>query len=312
MNLKRGFLALAAMILSVGFFGASQAQAQVSTIPVTRGGITCYKVVGGTYPEDGHMFRCSSVANYNNELQARPKNVMNGSWGTNSEPGLDMKERFAAAGVEFYVFDDAWQYKRFLDNVSSPTASQLSTWFNQFKDLRGYSVDPTQNPQRAVVVFKNYFISGTYPPGNSASQSMTDFSHTIVHEMGHNYDFLATDLTGGVYPSFSAEFNRVANLDRAYFLANDPNAGAHDFTAGYYFKYNSGNGTTPPDNHWAELFAEHAAKNIHGNAASDPAATADAVVNAYWVCTKRYVAFMMLWNRAPVAGTTDYNTARCR
>lgn len=307
MNLRRTFLALGAMILGVGFFGASQAQAQVTTIPITKGGVTCNKVIGGSYPEDGHVFRCTSSTQYNNEIQTRGRNIMNGSWGTNN-----LKAKFQAAGVEFYAFEDAVAAQSFLLNTV-PTPAQKQQWFNDFADLRGYSSDPAATTQRAIVVFKNYGVPGTYPPGNTVSQNITDFSHTIAHEMGHNYDFLSKSaLTGNVYPSFSTEFNRVEEIDRLYWQSMDPTTYPTDIvTYKYYFQYNRGK-TPPPDNHWAELFSEDFAVLTHGSAVSLPASGVDSVINSRYVCTRRYVQFFLLNNRPPVAGTTDYNTARCR
>jgi hypothetical protein len=312
MNIKR-LLALGAMILGVGFFGASTAQAQVSTIPITRGGITCQKVVGGTYPEDGHIFRCTGITQFDNEIQNRPRNVMNGTWGTNANAGLDMKERFAAAGVEFYSFNDAIESQRFLLNIAVPTNAQKQTWFNQFAGKSAYSSDPADTAQRAVVAFRLVGVTGTYPPGNTTSVNITDFSHNVAHEMGHNYDFLsASALTGNVYPSWSTEFARVAEVDRAYWQAQDPATYPTDVvTYKYYFKYNSDN-LPPPDKHWAELFSEDFAVRIQGTAGSQPASGADSIINSRYVCTRRYVEFMLINNRPPVAGTVDYNTARCR
>jgi hypothetical protein len=307
MNIRRGFLALAAMILGVGL--ASSAQAQVTTVPVTQGGVTCQKVIGGTYPEDGHIYQCTSSSSYNLDIQNRPRNIMNGTWGTNAKPGQDMKEKFAGAPVDFYAFENAVDAEAFLANAGIPNAATKLAYFNKWAGSGGWSLDPAVTSHRAVIAVKNRGVTGNYP--TTVSQNPTDFSHTIVHEMGHNFDFLSkSSLTGNVYPSWSVEFDRVAQIDDAWLFTqthSDPPPNDYaTFKDDYGYWLNK-----DPNKKWAELFAEQFAKRIHGTAGSQPAQGADSVIQAYYTCTNRYVEWFLRENKPPQQGTTDYNTARC-
>lgn len=297
MNLKRAFIALGAMLLGVGFFGASPAMA------VTQGGVTCTQVTGGTYPKNGHVYQCTSSTAYNNEIRDRPYNIMQGTWGPN------ILSKFSAAPVDFYAFEDAIAAESFLQNVV-PTEAQRQQFFAKWQGAGGFSSDPATTTNRRVVVFKNIGVTNNYP--TTVSQNMTDFSHTIVHEMGHNFDFLSKSLVGGtLYPSATTEFDRVVNIDDAWLKTQTSgNPPPNDYaTIKDTYKYWLAKDSVKV---WSELFAEEFAKLIHGTAGTNPAAGADGVIQTYYTCSLRYVQFIVLNNRPPVKGTTDYNTARCR
>lgn len=137
MKLKRGFLALAAMILGVGFLGASPAFA-LATPPAPPAG--CTQVTAGTavWPKGAHSYYCGSASAANGALMQAPLN-------TASNMGKSFTEMKNLAGGavawnrgNFYLFKNVTEYTAALPGWPIPSAG--SPGFTASDNSPGYLV----------------------------------------------------------------------------------------------------------------------------------------------------------------------------
>lgn len=270
----RALLALGAMILGVGFFGASPAIAAVTEVETTVNNIKCYQRVGGTYPENGLFWYCRDLA----IAETHPDHgiaVVNRAKGVNGQKG----GFYATKGVKFAVHQSVITWAKY--NNFSPT-----TAYNDHLNHDSF-YDPNNN---VVVVFERR-ASGTYP------QTTDVFSfedHNTRHEMGHAYDHLKVP---GSLRSAQAQFDDLANKDRAYMIATDPMAGVYLTQYEYWL-------VKHPTKGWSELFAEHWAR-----ASGSSAKPVDQILNSYWACSYAYVQRYFINDKAP---TNLQVPTRCR
>jgi hypothetical protein len=189
MNLKRGFLALAAMILGVGFFGASPAQAYTPQFPCVS-----FNSPGTSWPTNGHFFICDGTGpgtGLGPSSQAIAVRNAANSTRTNAKTKLNN------AGVDVFVFispDGPNQYNSYPD---FPTHSPVGL------GIRGFTINTqgTGHPTPAIAVYAKGCFSGC--PGYTD----LDIQRATNHEIGH-----ALDIVLG-RPSQGAAYRNKLNQD---------------------------------------------------------------------------------------------------
>lgn len=170
MNLRRTFLALGAMILGVGFFGASQAQAYTPKPPCVA-----FTSPGTSWPTNGHFFICDGTGPGTGlPPSAGALAARDAANATNST----LKAKFVANQVDVFVWfspDGAGQHNSYPDFLySSPVGG-----------VRGFTVN-TQGPYHIKPVVSIF----ARPTFGSAPFSSTDVFRATAHEIGHMMDIV--------------------------------------------------------------------------------------------------------------------------
>lgn len=214
MNLKRGFLALAAMILGVGFFGASQAHAACPPTAVLR--LTPPTTTWNTWPDNSHMWYCGPLSpttdgGGTNDVRQR---AVSASDSMNSQPvGQQPKLRFlftfgvnGSGAVNVYKFDD-WNTAKTFFGINPPLPVQGTPL--------GYTTGVTESashPGINVIVLNQLTAQGAV--------DHTKIGRITNHEMGHAVDRVYGG-SAGALPSLNPNSNYNINLtvDRNNFNA---------------------------------------------------------------------------------------------
>lgn len=301
---QRAIRLLGALAVLAGFFfAAPAANAAVTETPVTSGGITCQRRDGGTYPENGKFYYCGTNAGNKFAVLNLAKQILSAKAQVNT--------RFAAAPVEFYVFVDAMEFEAFrVAHVLSPAEKQAA--YNTYMGINGFSNPPSAGPARFIAVFENAIPQGgAYPSTTALNQ--TTMKQTTSHEMGHNYDWLLQGAAfGGVYPSASAEYDRVIKgplsptppkYSDEQFTDSQIGAPAGNALRQQYSYWLVKDATKK----WAELYAEEFASHVGGTVATP--VQVDAINKTYYECSRVFVKISVDFARQPLSG--EY-PARCR
>lgn len=188
MNLKRGFLALAAMILGVGFLGAFPQQAHA----VTLNGVTCNLANDSStlFPHN-QLWNCAPAGQGGNINEYR---AVLRQLGSDAETVLDTSHRNA----QFYLFQHQTDYFNFCTG-----GSVIPCDLNVGDNTLGRTIygSPT-----FTIVFVRYG-----PPSSTIANP--EPNNTEGHEAGHHLDrAYVTQASGTVEVSDSAIFN--AKLDK--------------------------------------------------------------------------------------------------
>ena len=250
MNIKRGFFALAAMILGVGFFGASSAYATQTYFPGNNTGCKGYTQAGADWPLNGHFFLCDGTTS--------PTGTANNVKTTASAVHSSMKAKFDAQGVDVFVFKDAVAVNSYLDFRHAIPVTGLraddygATWPSQGQD----------HPHAAIVLMKQS-IGGTV-------YTSTDVARATAHELGHGLDLVYN------FPSQQANFNSLLaadivdfnkvtnpapnfaglsatclskpkNMDKLLCHEQNTSGNVKELFADLYASYQPGTGTLPPE-----------------------------------------------------------------
>ncbi|MEW6505918.1 MAG: hypothetical protein AB1457_18355 [Chloroflexota bacterium] len=266
----------------------------VTLTPVTQNGITCQRHDGGTYPENGHYFDCTT--NLTTEAYSGyALSQLQATWG---QPGYgtNVKNKLSAAPVDFYVFDDAIEYANRVGGGLTPQQA-----YTKYQIVKGFSNDPPFAGGRFTVAWA---LDATNPPNypNEVQATLSGMKNTTAHEAGHQFDWT---VNGGNYPSATAQFNTLAGKDQAYMQANDPNySGPNGDYAKYAYWLQSNSMKQGP---WAELFAEEFAKRTAGQILP-----VDGIIQSYWKCTDFATQYWMTNSTAPTAANfTNAGLGRC-
>lgn len=250
-------LAFAALVSAFAFSAPAHA---VTLTPVTNNGITCQRHDGGNYPENGHFYDCTTVS----PMTAYAGYALSQFQATLTQFPTYVKPDLQGQPVELFVFDDAISYVQYSTAGSCCTTAQKQAAYNQFVNLTGVSVLPTGS-YRAIIVWAMKG-TGTYPNETQVGSSYN--KNTTAHETGHNYDWIVGT------PSGATQMDTLANKDKAYMQAHDPNYSTDIVTYGYWLVKDSSKA-------WAELFAEEFAKRSAGQVLP-----VDGIIQSYWQCTK--------------------------
>jgi hypothetical protein len=179
MNIKRAFLALGAMILGVGFFGASPALACTPAFhPTTQQPATSWN----QWPVNTHMYWCGTSANDvdANVIKNAATSATN-SGASTPAPQPKMKFLFSGNGVgavDVYAFGN-WTDATTYFNIN-PTLPPGVTAAN----VRGYTIQPGESsvhPGTAVII-----INKVDPV--TMQNDHTWNTHATNHEIGHAAD----------------------------------------------------------------------------------------------------------------------------
>lgn len=237
MNLRRTFLALGAMILGVGFFGASPANAYVGT-PHTQGTpggsqVTCYMEVTTQYTINhwpgNHYWYCGTNEPSLGATAYGYLSTMN----SQKTPASGISGRVVLFNnhVRFFVFQNAAAFQIFCQgSVISPVGAQrlipqsqcLGTGqLTQFE--RGASLVGGTFPYSVVVE------SSVDGPSGQTVNEWSPYSyvkHNILHEAGHHEDkYLASLVTipagAPVWVNMSTQFATQLAKDWAAINAAD-------------------------------------------------------------------------------------------
>ena len=205
MNLKRGFLALAAMILGVGFFGASPANAD------TFGGITCTAQDNGQYPSDGtHYFMCISnpTAAQTSRMESHYLRI-NGFPDANSGFPNGAREKLEDAGVKFYYFRNKTEHNSYMNAKHGSGVPGVPGPFDAGTSRCGHTHG------QVGTIYSSVFDTCTYQ--SFPSKTNPNVVLTAKHEGGHAWTAALGKLNGTSGPARSAGFNAVVNEDKARF-----------------------------------------------------------------------------------------------
>lgn len=225
MNLRK-FLALAAMILGVGFFGAFPQQAQAA-VP------TCATVdsASHTYPKDNvHAITCLP-AGYSNPVSGSKATIENNVWSaiqglpTNGGTGTKRVRDFLKdQGVKVFIFKNRTEANDYF-NATPPYQGQPNNVFSSSTSRCGQTgyhpkLDIFGNPTQqdiAIAVYAECTIAGA----NTGNPSVT---RTALHEAGHAFEFaLASTHTSNrsALISTSPGFIKLVNDDKAKLTPSD-------------------------------------------------------------------------------------------
>ncbi len=196
MNLKRAFVALGAMILGVGFFGASPAFATCTTPvhhPTTQQPTASYS----TYPENGFMWRCgASVASTDANVVKNAANSATAS-PTSVTPPPQPYIRYLLSGnpggtagptVDVYAMESWTDAKTYFNLSAVPPPGTTPI---------GYTIKPNESsvhPGIAVLVF-------------NAGNDHTKNTRTTNHEIGHAVDLVLGQPSGNILSQFRTKLS---------------------------------------------------------------------------------------------------------
>lgn len=173
MNLRKTFLALGAMILGVGFFGASPAQATPHYVP--HAPCIDWNVASTTWPTantgDTHFFICDG--SYQNHMNPSPISI-SGVRNAGQNQSAVVRTKLLNAGYDLFVFKSVPDYnaytgKNFPSGIGSLTTTNMST----------------DHPGPAIAIFEEFC---TNPPSGCTTQNYTDTARLVNHEVGHAVD----------------------------------------------------------------------------------------------------------------------------
>jgi len=187
MNLRRTFLALGAMILGVGFFGASPASAAQTYFPAANSPCKVYTLAGSTWPTNGHFFLCDGTTSPTGTASV----VMN----TARNAHASLRGKLDAEKVDVFVFPSPVEVAAYVDFQHSIPLTGLqaddygATWPSQGQ----------LHPYGAIVLMKKSL--------NGTVHTNTEMTRATAHELGHGLDMVYN------FPSQQANFNNLLAVD---------------------------------------------------------------------------------------------------
>lgn len=272
----KGLLAVAGLaFIGLGsLLAASPATAAVTITNITNNGITCKRHDGGTFPEDGHFYDCTSANPVYSTRALQQVGFIRGAASyPKVYPGLQNLPK-----TSIYVFENVVEYEQWIHPAGTCcTTAQKQTYFNQYGSTPGFTDNWSGVNPVTVKVFAS-FGDGPYPTRTFFTEAQ--FKNVLSHELGHAFDLLSTTTrpSNGLTPFMIK--------DKAWMFGGnpprDPNATA-DYNDGSYWlgdKY--------------ELFAEIFALSY---IAAKPV---DTTISLYWACSRTYAQLWMKKGVAPV------------
>lgn len=172
MNIRKTFLALGAMILGVGFFGASPASASHYTphTPCIAWGVASTQWPTAT-TGDTHFFICDG--SYQNQMNPSPISI-SGVRNAGQNQSAVVKTKLLNAGYDLFVFKSPADYNAYTGKNVPAGAGSLTT--------TNMSAD---HPGPAIAIFEEFC---TNPPTGCTSQNYLDTARLVNHEVGHAVD----------------------------------------------------------------------------------------------------------------------------
>ncbi len=278
MNIKQKILALGALLLGVGFFGASPAfaaEGYIAAINLGGTGVMCEPRVGGTlWPVNGttgansKFYYCgtSTAANRGFSVYNPLKGI------SNVEPSIGTL--MTTNTVRVYVFDSPLQY------AQASGQNPVTVWNAQVSKPAFSLFTALGDPENAIIVYENVPDTAAGYPAVKP-QPTTLQNHDSRHETGHHFDRYNGMLSN------SATFNNLYPDDQAWEAANNPQTVADNAAFAYWW----GNKE--------ELFAEQFAIAT-GSVARNPL---DSDTTNYFKCTYRFTNNWYMNQANPGAGT---------
>ncbi len=175
MNIQRGFFALAAMILGIGFLGAFPQQAQAYT---PKSPCVAFNSPGTSWPTNGHFFICDGTGP---GTGLSPSAAATAARDAASATNSALKAKFNNATNQTDVFvwfspDGVGQHNSYPDFLyTSPVGP----------GVRGFTVS-NQGPYHIKPVISIF----ARPAFGSAPYSSTDVFRATAHEIGHMMDIV--------------------------------------------------------------------------------------------------------------------------
>lgn len=249
MNLKRAFIALGAMLLGVGFFGAFPQQALAYT---PKPPCVPFNSPGTSWPTNGHFFICDGT--YQSGIPASAEALSARQAANNTVAAL--KTKLLAAEVDVFFFykpEDANVYPDFI--YAAPVGA----------DSRGFTTN-TQGPYHikpAILIFAKGCAAPYVPPfGGCPVYVGQDIIRSTNHEIGH-----AMDIVMG-RPSLLSPYQNMLAQDFADFdaitytfpVANPCTTGTNSQKLICWFQHQ----TSDPNELAKEFFAEEYAAGASG------------------------------------------------
>ncbi len=203
MNLKRAFLALGAMILGVGFFGASAAHATPHYTP--HAPCIDWAVSSTVWPAasagDTHFFICDgSYQNHSGPSAMAISGVRNAA----QNQSAVVRAKMMAHNVDVFVFTDPTAYNTYVGASAQQAPAGVG-------GLTAMTMQPVGHTGPAVSIFETYCPN---PPTGCLSVHYLVATKTVNHEIGHVIDNIS-----GV-PSLqtgTGKFKTQFDLDRTAF-----------------------------------------------------------------------------------------------
>lgn len=173
MNIKR-LIALGAMILGVGFFGASQAQATPHHVP--HAPCIDWNVASTSWPTantgDTHFFICDG--SYQNHMNPSPISI-SGVRNAGQNQSAVVKNKLLTAGYDLFVFKSAADFGTYF-GVTPPTGLVGGvTAINM----------GASHPGPGIAIFEIFCVN---PPTGCTTPNYTNTSRVTNHEIGHAVD----------------------------------------------------------------------------------------------------------------------------
>lgn len=207
MNIRRSFLALAAMILGVGFFGASPASAACPPTAVLR--LKPPTTTWNTWPDNGHMWYCGPLSpttdgGGTNDVRGK---ALSASSSMNSQPvGQQPKLRFlftfgvnGSGPVNVYKFD-SWNDAKTFFGINPPLPVPGTPL--------GYTTGVTESASHPGI---NVIVLNQLAGGGGVDH--TKIGRITNHEMGHAVDRVYGGSTGAL-PSLNPTSNYTIKLNQ--------------------------------------------------------------------------------------------------
>ncbi len=295
-HMKRTFKSLLAAaglaFISLGsLLTATPASAAIT--PVTQNGVTCNRYDGGLFPANSRYFNCtngSPYTSYNSTAQNTINIILNSVGYPQVRPVLQN-----GTGTRIFIFNNAFDMAAWWSYPSSccTTAVKQQIFVDYFGSTAA-TLDPSYIDACDVRIFVAKF-AGSYP--TAVTQSTSEFTSTVAHEIGHCFNGLALYNGTTVYDrlSNSWKFAALYAKDKNYMQANDPNYASNIATFGYWI------------NNKDELFAQEFARTEVGSNLP-----VDNIIGQYMGCTLKYTQTWMKFKRDPTAAEfTSAGLSRC-
>ena len=204
MNIKRTVFALGAMILGVGFFGASPAFAACTLPPVFHPTTQQPASDYDNWPQNGHMRYCGTGANQNVIKNAANDATASGASTPTPQPRI------------------RWLFSGEGGTAGKPTV-EVYAW-NSLSDLNSFFGTSFANPPNGVIrgVTLHAGQSVAHPEISVniiASGNNTTDTRTTNHEIGHALDEMLGDPSAQNTPGSKSNFNLNLDDDIASFNA---------------------------------------------------------------------------------------------
>jgi len=211
MNIRRSFLALAAMILGVGFLGASAAQANHISAPAfgtkseTFGGVTCktwfMNEPTHSYPaDDTHYWVCGMTTANASRINRIPMTVRRIGTFLTSRPTF-IKDH----NVKYYFFRNRAEATAFANGKFGILAGALNNTTARCGVTAKLAVSGD--------IYSFIYDTCSYVPTPPLTAQNPDLNKVTAHETGHAFDFAVGKDNGNPGPSQTAGFRALANGD---------------------------------------------------------------------------------------------------